>query len=179
MTTLGGPRRTGGVIAAALLALTAGCASVECAPERLPHRGVVRTTDELYELVRHLVRHECWERLYDCLSERTRDAHSYVKIRIGLKQVTVPEPYEYSFLDVLRDGEYLGALPGPGGRELALVRYQEPGRPELLAQVLVVSERDDEGREVKRLAVEEQVQDGPRFDQPVAPDDAGAPAPGR
>ena len=61
-------------------------------------------------------------------------------------------------------------LAAQQGRELVLVSYQEPGKPELLAQILVVQETED-GQRVRRMALEEQRHQGPAFNQDPAPGD--------
>lgn len=149
--------------------LVAGCCSVECERESLPLQGVARTGEELFTVVQYAARNECKRALYDLLSARTRDEHSYLKIALFLGSITLPEPWEYAFVDVLSGGELLGVIPGPPGRELALVAYEEPGRPELLAQVLIVDETDEQGRDVKRIGVEEQLAEGPAINQDPPP----------
>lgn len=132
-----------------------GCASGPCSSEQLPHQGRTRTSEELYDFVQHAAKHECWSELYDHLSARTRDEHSYIKIRPWIGSLEAEEPWEYKIVDVLAKGTFVAVYPGPGGQELIMVSYQEPGRPELLAQILSV-EDTEEGRKVRRLGLQEQ-----------------------
>ena len=149
------------------VSLTACCTSEACLPENLPHQGVAKTSEELAHIVRHAVSHECWSTLYDYLSARTRAEHSYIKIRPFIASQRVEEPYGYLLLDILAKGEFLGVLDGgPKGGELIMLSYAEPGRPELLAQVLVVTDPiQDGGGPQKRLGLQEQFEDGPPVNQ--------------
>lgn len=150
-----------------LLLLSAGCScSEECETEMLPYQGVAATSEELHEIVSHLARYECWSTLYDHLSKTTRDEHSYIKIRPFISSWKAEEPWEYAVVDILSKGELIGVWPdGPDGTELLMLSYEEPGRPELLAQILVVDEKDEEGRSIKRLGLQEQYQEGPALNQ--------------
>lgn len=164
-------RRTGWrwmAVAACAGLLLGGCKAAECAAERLPAQGNPRTTEQLFELVQYAARNDCTSSLYDALSARTRAKHSYTKIWLFFGSIEIPEPYEYKLIDVLRGGLLLGAFPGPGGEELMYVAYKEPGRPDLVAQILVLEEPGPDGQPVRRLAVEEQVASGPPFAQPAA-----------
>ncbi|MBL4848543.1 MAG: hypothetical protein JKY65_23730 [Planctomycetes bacterium] len=151
-----------------LLALTcAGCSCSEhCETAMLPYQGIATSSEELYEIVSHTARYECWSELYDHLSQATRDEHSYIKIRPFISGWKAEEPWEYRVMDILAKGELLGVWPdGPNGGELLMITYQEPGRPELLAHVLVVNETDETGREIKRLGLQEQHEEGPALNQ--------------
>jgi len=133
-----------------------GCASGPCAAEKLPNQGRTQTSEELYRFVQYAAKHECWSELYDHLSARTRDEHSYIKIRPWIGSLEAEEPWEYKIVDVLAKGTFVEVFPGgPQGQELIMVSYQEPGRPELLAQILSVEDTED-GRKVRRLGLQEQ-----------------------
>lgn len=157
---------------AAVIAL-AGCCSVECMPERLPARGVPKTSEELFKLVQHAAQNDCGEVLYDAMSKKTRGEHSYLKLKVGLRYIEVPEPWEYKVMDVIEKGEFIGAFPGPRGQELVIVSYQEKGKPELMAQILVTEERNEAGKKVKVMALEEQRARGPAFNQLPPPEPVG------
>lgn len=154
----------------------AGCACNEqCETEMLPHQGLAKTSEELHAMVSHMARYECWSTLYDYLSEETRDEHSYIKIRPFISSWKAEEPWEYAVVDILSKGELIGVWPdGPDGTELLMLSYQEKGRPELLAQILVVDEKDEQGRSVKRLGLQEQYREGPALNQaPSEGEEAG------
>lgn len=155
-------------VAAAVVGLS-GCSA--CDPEDMPHEGVALTTDALLDVVRYAAQEDCKRAIYDRLSTRTRSKYSYFEIWLAFVGMEIPAPWNYDPLDVVARGEYLGALPADGpGREMALITYQEPGRPELLAQFLVVNELDEEGRVVKRLGVQEQIDEQIPINQEPPPD---------
>jgi len=164
------PRIFGLILTLSALAF-AGCSCNEqCETEMLPHQGVAKTSEELHAMVSHMARYECWSTLYDHLSAATRDEHSYIKIRPFISSWKAEEPWEYAVVDILSKGELIGVWPdGPDGTELLMLSYQEKGRPELLAQILVVDEKDDQGRSIKRLGLQEQYREGPALNQ--APSD--------
>ena len=154
-----------------LLTLTmlvlAGCCAPECAPDKLPHGGEVLVTEadthhqELFELVQHCAKYECCDTLYGTLSAKTQDEHSETKFCLFWDTIEIPEPYEYLLVDVLKYGRYSGTVPGPkDGEEFVYVSYpptRKKGKKNLLAQILVVTEKDDKGRAVPRIALEEQL----------------------
>lgn len=160
------PRILGPLLLSLALGL-AGCACNEqCETEMLPHQGLAKTSEELHAMVSHMARYECWSTLYDYLSAATRDEHSYIKIRPFISSWKAEEPWEYAVVDILSKGELIGVWPdGPDGTELLMLSYQEQGRPELLAQILVVDEKDEAGRSVKRLGLQEQYREGPALNQ--------------
>ncbi|HBP21476.1 MAG TPA: hypothetical protein DEA08_27270 [Planctomycetes bacterium] len=134
-----------------------GCASGPCAREKLPNQGRTQNSEELYRFVQYAAKHECWSELYDHLSARTREEHSYIKIRPWIGSLEAEEPWEYKIVDVLAKGTFVEVFPGgPQGQELIMVSYQEPGRPELLAQILSVEDTTEDGRKVRRLGLQEQ-----------------------
>ncbi len=157
------------VCVAAVVAGLSGCSA--CDPEDMPHHGVALTTDALLDVVRYAAQEGCDGALYDQLSARTRTKYSFFEIWLALRGMEIPAPWNYDPLDVVAGGEYLGALPADDpGREMALITYQEPGRPELLAQFLVVDELDEDGRVVKRLGVQEQIDEQIPINQAPPPD---------
>ncbi|MGE0713735.1 MAG: hypothetical protein AB7N76_34500 [Planctomycetota bacterium] len=134
----------------------AGCGPSPCDRENLPEQGRTETSEQLFRLAQYAARNDCWSELYDHLSKRTRDEHSYLKIRPFITSWRIDEPWEYKVADILAKGAYVESFPGgPNGQELIMISYQEPGRPELLAQLLVVAEQED-GRAVRRLGLQEQ-----------------------
>ena len=164
-------RRAPLALALALVGLlAAGCSCGPCAVENFPHLGVARDSEELHAIVRHAAVNECWSELYDYLSARTREEHGYIKLRPFITRWRAEKPWEYRVADLIAKGELIGVWPGgPEGSELLMLSYQEPGRPELLAQILVVSEPDEKtGLRVKRLGLQEQYESGPSLNQAPA-----------
>lgn len=153
-----------GLLTALGLLLSAGCTSTMCEPEQLPSQGAPVTAEGLFDLVQYSAKHECWRTLYDAMSKRTRGEHAYIKLWAALRHIEVPEPWEYKLVDVLEHGTFVAAAPLKPGQELVIVSYQEPGKKELLAQILVVEEVED-GKSVRRMALEEQRHQGPAFNQ--------------
>lgn len=140
----------------AVLAL-AGCTPEVCEVENLPYQGTPTTPEELFALAQYAARNDCGSSLYSLLSQRTRDEHSELKIKLFWASQKIPEPWGYKLGDVVAKGQYAGVLPDLKGRKLMFVQYQEPGKPDLLAQLYVVEEKDEEGRVVPRLGLQEQV----------------------
>lgn len=159
------PLKTFWVAVASLV--VAGCCAGPCDIENFPSQGVARDGEALHAIVRHAANNECWSELYDFLSARTRDEHSYIKMRPFISGWRAQEPWEYRVVDILAKGELIGVWPdGPQGAELLMLTYREPGRPELLAQLLIVEEPDEEtGLQVKRLGLQEQYEHGPALNQ--------------
>jgi hypothetical protein len=144
------------VALAALLAL-AGCTPELCEVENLPFRGEPTDEQQLFTLAQHAAKNECTGTLYGLLSKRTRDEHSALKFSLFWESLDVPDPWGYRVVDVVAKGQYAGVLEDPLGRKLLYVQYQEPGKPDLLAQLYVVYEKDEKGRVVPRLALQDQV----------------------
>jgi hypothetical protein len=151
----------------ATLLLAIGCCSPECAPDKLPHGGEVLVTEDdthhekLFELVQHCAKHECCDTLYGTLSELTRDEHSETKFCLFWDTIEIPEPYDYLLADVMKYGKFSGTMPGPkGDEEFVYVSYpptRKEGKKNLFAQILVIIEKDEKGRAVPRIALEEQL----------------------
>lgn len=149
-----------------LLILFVGCTTPECEGERLPFGGVVLIDtaedpyEQLFQLMRYAARKDCCDTLYGQLSAQTRDEHSETKFCLFWDTIDIPEPFDYKLADVLKDGIYSGSVPGPNaGEELVYVSYPPDGQPgkNLLAQILVISEADEQGRIRPRIALQEQV----------------------
>ncbi len=128
----------------ALVALAAGCASVECDPERLPHRGRAGTPEALAEIVNHAAANECWRTLYDLTTAATHEAHSFPKFRLGIPSLRLPPDLGGArVVDLLRDGRLVGTLATPDVRsdELLGILAYPPGRStERLFSILLVPE---------------------------------------
>jgi hypothetical protein len=159
------------ILTAALLSM-GGCGGpTACDEEHLPEHGRTQTSEELFRFAQYAAKKECWSELYDHLSKRTRDEHSYIKLRPFITSWKTEEPWEYRIVDVLSKGEFVEVFPdGPQGQELILVSYQEAGKPELLAQLLVVREVD-EGKPVRRLGLQEQYEGKVPISQAPADED--------
>lgn len=143
---------------ALLLALSFGACTPEvCEVENLPFLGQPSTPEELFKLAQYAARNDCCDSLYDMLSERTKDEHSRTKFCLFWASLEIPEPFDYKIVDVVGKGEYLTVLEGLEGRKFIMVHYQEPGKPSLDAQLYFVMEKHEQGRELPRLALQEQV----------------------
>lgn len=141
----------------ALVLALAGCTPEVCEVENLPFRGDPADPQQLFALAQYAARNECDATLYGLLSKRTRDEHSELKFSLFWESLDVPDPWNYKIVDVVARGQYAGVLEDPLGRKLLFVQYQEPGKPDLLAQLYIVEEKDEQGRVVPRLALQEQV----------------------
>ncbi len=148
------------LLALALTVALAGCKSA-CDVERLPHQGLAFTSEGLFDILQYAAREDCRGTIYDRMSEATREEYSYLEMWLALSALRIPEPWDYDTRDVVAYGQMLGVFPDPKreGRELVFVSYKEPNHPELLAQLLVVQERDEDGRLVKRLGLMEQIKE--------------------
>jgi hypothetical protein len=114
--------------------------------------------EKLFQLLQYGARNECSDLLYANLSLATRDEYSNTTFSRSWDELDVPE-YEYSLADVMAYGEFSGVVEGPEeGEEFAYVSYPPEGKPgeNLLAQILMVREEDEEGREVLRIGLIEQ-----------------------
>ena len=151
-----------------LLALTlalAGCCTVECEPENLPFTGHPSTPEELFKLAQHAATFDCCEILHTNLSQATRDEHSETKFCLFWESIDIPDPYDYRLVDVVAKGSFVGTIPWNNPGELLIyVEYQEQGKPNLLAQLLVVQEPDERGHPTPHLAVQDQMDRGMAFD---------------
>jgi hypothetical protein len=147
-------------LAFAALVSLAGCCSAECDPERLPYRGHATTPEELAVIVQHEAHNECWSPLYDSLSKKTRDKHGRTAWRLAASSLTIPEPYDYKVVDVIEKGTFVAALPSPDNPDeaLAVYDYQEPGKKQLSAHILLRREPGEELGSPKewRIALEDQ-----------------------
>jgi hypothetical protein len=125
----------------ALLALlvVSGCVCFDCDADRLPHRGLAGTPQQLVEIIQYEAQHDCRSELYDLLSQRTQEEHSRSTWWLGLGTVRVEG---YRVLDVMARGTYDGALSNPTNEKEAFVyyRYQEPGGRELRLKLFVLRE---------------------------------------
>lgn len=154
---------------AALALALAACTPEVCEVENLPFHGQPQTPEQLFQLVQYAARNECCESMYDALSQRTKAEHSQTKFCLFWESLDLPEPYEeYSVAEVVRGGELLAVLPDAQGRKFMFVHYQEPGKPALDAQLLLVDEQDERGGTVPRLGLQDQVDKSLPFAQPPA-----------
>jgi hypothetical protein len=115
-----------------------GCPSVaSCERPAAP-----KDPDELVARVRALAADESWSALYDALSARRRESVTRVGFILGFSSQRVPPPHDYRIVDVIVKGRYAGALVDPANADRAIVYYSyaEPGKPRLLASVLVLRE---------------------------------------
>ncbi len=137
--------------------LLAGCSSV-CDREKMPHAGDASTPENLARIVQYACRNECWSTLYDVVSAKTRDKYSYVEFRVGFPRLEAPgrEGEKVAAL-VARTGDVLVARShlGPEFR-LAYLTYKE-GRDEKDLNVLLIEEKDDDGKPEWHVALQEQV----------------------
>jgi hypothetical protein len=151
--------RPGLILVLALAPGLAACTSELCRPENLPHEGVARTPEELFEIAQQAARNDCSDELHSLLSKKTRDEHGELSFSLAWDSIKIPDPYDYKVANVVKSGKFLGVITDKAsGRRFIYVDYQEPGKKDLLAQLYVVTERDEEGREVFRLALQEQVE---------------------
>lgn len=128
---------------ACLLALTlAACTPEVCEVENLPSRGDPATTEELFHVAQYAAKNDCCESLYGLLSPRTRAEHGETKFCLFWESLDVPDPWNYKVVDVVAKGQYLATMKDPDGRELMYVQYNEPGKPDLVVQLLIVREGD-------------------------------------
>lgn len=126
-----------------LVSLAACCTPERCQPAALPFQGVATVASEMFVLAQFAARQECDDTLYDLLSNATRDELS--QFGWGWIQDQEIEPYPYRFEDVLRGAEYVATLPGlEPNQEFLYVEYEEPGKPNLFVQILIVNEVDPE-----------------------------------
>ena len=158
------------LLAVALTLALSGCKSA-CDVERLPHQGLATTSEGLFEILQYAAREDCRRTAYDRMSAATREEYGYWQMWLAFSAMRIPEPWDYDTRDVVAYGQMLGVFPHPrrADRELVFVSYKEPNHPELLAQLLIVEERDEEGREVKRLGLVEQMKEGPPINQDPPP----------
>ena len=149
---------------AALLA--SGCCAPECELDRLPYKGEILVakddshSEKLFELVQYCAKYDCCDTLYSKLSAKTRDEHSETMFCLFWDTIEIPEPYDYLLVDVMKYGEYSGTVPGPKeGEQFVYVSYPPDGKKgkNLLAQILVIVEKDERGRDVPTIALEEQL----------------------
>ena len=148
-------RTLGGLACALLLAC---CTAPECEPEAMPFQGRPRSLEEFFQVFQYLAVHDCCGQLYGNLSGGTREEHGETKFCLFWEGITLPDPYHYLLADVVRGGKYLQGVEGPEpGQELVYVEYEEPGKPNLLARILVVTEPDeDDPAPRRRVALKEQ-----------------------
>lgn len=147
------------LIAPLALALSlAACTPEVCEVENLPFLGQPSTPQELFQLAQYAAKNDCCGSLYGALSERTQDEHSETKFCLFWESIALPEPFEkYKVAQVVRDGEFLAVLPDDKGRQFMFVHYQQPGEASLDAQLYIVMEKDETGKELPKLALQEQV----------------------
>lgn len=141
------------------LALTlAACTPEVCEVENLPFLGQPKTPEELFQLAQYAARNDCCGSLYGALSKRTQDEHSETKFCLFWESIKLPEPFEkYKVAQVVRDGEFVAVLPDTKGRLFMFVHYQQPGEVSLDVQLYIVTEKDDQGRSLTKLGLQEQV----------------------
>jgi len=150
-----------------VLALSlAACTPEVCEVENLPFLGQPGTPQELFQLAQYASKNDCCASMYGALSKRTQDEHSETKFCLFWESIKLPEPFEkYKVVDVVRDGEFLAVLPDTKGRQFMFVHYQQPGEASLDAQLYIVMEKDEQGREVPKLGLQDQVDS---FEGPVS-----------
>jgi hypothetical protein len=134
------------------------CTPPECRPEAIPHRGRARTLEEFFQVVQYLALHDCCENLHRNLSQGTRDEYGETKFCLFWESIDLPE-YGYALADVVRGGRFLAGVEGPGpGEQFLYVEYEEPGKSNLLARILVLTQGDEEDPSPRpRIALTEQV----------------------
>lgn len=149
------------------LALTlAACTPEVCEVENLPFLGQPSTPEELFTLAQYAARNECCESLYGGLSKRTKDEHSETKFCLFWESLKLPEPFPpYKVVDIVAQGLFLAILPDEQGRQFMFVEYRQPGEAQLIAQLYIVMEKDEQGRDVPKLALQEQVDQNLPFAQ--------------
>lgn len=139
------------VVAGILLALglaTGGCRSAECALERLPNRGRAVEPSDLAAIVTHAAKHECYDTLYDLLSDRTRAKYSRTELRWGFPWMRLPDDLGGGYvIDALKHGKYEADFPNKANpnERFAIYRYPPDTPKERLIRVLLTQEHP-EGR---------------------------------
>jgi len=147
---------TRGLLLIAALALSGCCTSPACLPEALPHQGKPADSAQLFDLIQYAARHDCCEQLYTQLTTATREEYSSFEFCLYWESIELPE-YEYLLVDVVTGGQLLGAFPGnEPGEEFLFVEFEEPGRENLLARILLKHESDESGKVRPYLAMQEQ-----------------------
>lgn len=143
---------------AGLIVLAGCCTSAACLPEALPHRGRPADSAQLFDVIQYAARNDCCEQLYGQLTSATRANYSEFEFCIAWEGIELPE-YDYRLVDVVTGGQLLGAFPGNlPGEEFLFVEYEEPGRDNLLARILLKHESDPDGKTRPYIAMQEQVE---------------------
>jgi hypothetical protein len=128
-------------LASTLLVLSlAACTPEICERENLPAGGDPATVEQLFQVAQHAARNDCCDALYGLLSPRTREEHGETKFCLFWKSLDVPDPWNYKVVDVVAKGTYLATMKDLEQRELMYVQYAEPGKPDLVVQLLIVRE---------------------------------------
>jgi hypothetical protein len=145
------------LLAAALLALLAGCSTV-CDRDALPNHGDASTPEHLVELMLYSCKNHCWRTLYDHASEKTRDEYGYVKFRLGFPELKAPGRDEKVVDLVAASTPDVIAHYSAGGERyrLAYLQHAHDGETEDL-NILLVLETDDDGKPEWKVALSEQV----------------------
>jgi hypothetical protein len=143
---------------AALIAIAlAGCNGAECQPESQPFHGQPRTAEELFAVVQYLAKSDCCDQLWSHLSPKSQAEHGETKFCLFWETIEIPE-YGYLLADVVKQGKFVAAVEGPKkGEWLVYVEYEEPGKKNLLAAILVSSVRYL-GSPTPRVGLVEQVE---------------------
>lgn len=139
-----------------LVAIAGCCTAPACRPENLPHGGRPETSEQLFDLIQYAARNDCCEQLYEQLTQSTRDEYSELEFCLAWEGIELPE-YGYYLVDVVTGGSLLGSFPGnEPGEEFLFIEFEEPGRENLLARILLRQETGTSGKSRPYLAMWEQ-----------------------
>ncbi|MEZ6187786.1 MAG: hypothetical protein R3F62_22605 [Planctomycetota bacterium] len=139
-----------------LVALAGCCTSPACLPENLPHGGKPHDSAELFDLIQYAARNDCCEQLYEQLTQASRDEYSETAFCLAWEGIELPD-YGYYLVDVVIGGSLIGSFPGnEPGEEFLYIEFEEPGRENLLARILLKQETDSSGLTRPFLAMIEQ-----------------------